>query len=378
MKSNKNPTNVRGIPQPFKQPVGPTAFRAQSASKAAQPKMANGAVNRKPPVAPPVYRPQPVPKVLQKKSVAAHGPHAVRTPRTPVAPPVYRPNQKLIAQPKMASAAHPLTRKPPVSVSCFPGGTVQMAQKSGGGGGGDDAVHNWDNVLAMYRNGQAAKEVIAAFEAAGYYGTAQRPAILKALRSHPEWAQRKIAHSLGNDNSGLRAGTDKRIQDCKNYLIDWANKNPPSSGSKSGGKFASKGSRGASGEDDDWMEEKAYFLTKQMAGWARNGDRESMTTLARWANGRNYLAWDLLVEMARSGNANAVSELSRLAEGGNDRAWTLMLLEFQSHSSGWALPEGYTPHPGFNMLDPNWRERINIHHDPWANVQGADPSEWDE
>ncbi len=125
---------MRRIPQPFKRPLGqapyvkpvsaqpktgvfaqnfkrslaPTAIGAQAMSKAAQPKMANGVVNRKLPVAPPVYRPQPVPKVLQTKSASAHGPHAVRAPRAPVAPPVYRPEQKRIAQPKNLSAADPL------------------------------------------------------------------------------------------------------------------------------------------------------------------------------------------------------------------------------------------------------------------------------
>jgi len=53
------------------------------------------------PAAPPVYRPQPVPKVLQTKRPAgqtAQGP----APRQPVGPPVYKPDVKRIVQPMIA------------------------------------------------------------------------------------------------------------------------------------------------------------------------------------------------------------------------------------------------------------------------------------
>lgn len=56
------------------------------------------------PIAPPVYRPQPVPKVLQTKSCVS-----APTPRPLIAPPARRPDAKLIVQPK---AVLPL-RKPP-------------------------------------------------------------------------------------------------------------------------------------------------------------------------------------------------------------------------------------------------------------------------
>jgi hypothetical protein len=84
---------------------------------AAQPKMANGAMNRKPPVTLPVYRPE-AKKIVQPKAISQ-----LRKP--PTAPPVYRPEQKRIAQPKMATAAPVPTRpnappansrsRPPVS-----------------------------------------------------------------------------------------------------------------------------------------------------------------------------------------------------------------------------------------------------------------------
>jgi hypothetical protein len=68
------------------------------------------------PAAPPVYRPQPVPRVLQPKMSAAGQSGAGQPPRSPAAPPVYRPEAKKIVQPKMASAAssHKAPAAPPV------------------------------------------------------------------------------------------------------------------------------------------------------------------------------------------------------------------------------------------------------------------------
>jgi hypothetical protein len=101
MNSNKKPTPARGLPQPF----------------------------NKGPVAPAVYRPQPLPKVLQTKTSSSASQHRDQAQRQPVAlrgihsgvakiaqlkviapqrraatpPPVYRPEQKRVGQPKLAS-----------------------------------------------------------------------------------------------------------------------------------------------------------------------------------------------------------------------------------------------------------------------------------
>ena len=73
----------------------------------AQPKTAPGS-NR--PVAPPVYRPQPVPKVLQRKTSPGQNPHPAQPPHRPVAPPVYRPQPKpAIAQAKVAVPSRVVT-----------------------------------------------------------------------------------------------------------------------------------------------------------------------------------------------------------------------------------------------------------------------------
>jgi hypothetical protein len=61
----------------------------RSQPHAIQPKIVTASRKPKPPVAPPVYRPQPVPRVLQRK-VATTGPRDQAKP-APVAPPAYRP-----------------------------------------------------------------------------------------------------------------------------------------------------------------------------------------------------------------------------------------------------------------------------------------------
>lgn len=74
------------------------------------------------PVAPPVYRPQPVPKVLQRKTLPGQSPHPVQPPRQPIAPPVYRPHAKpaivqpKIVQAKLAAPARIKTPSPPPPV----------------------------------------------------------------------------------------------------------------------------------------------------------------------------------------------------------------------------------------------------------------------
>jgi hypothetical protein len=61
---------------------------------------------RKQPVAPPVYRPQPTPQVLQRK-VAAGQPIAGQAKPTPAAPPVYRPHIPKVLQRKIDTKQYP-------------------------------------------------------------------------------------------------------------------------------------------------------------------------------------------------------------------------------------------------------------------------------
>ncbi len=72
----------------------------------------NRAVTRKPPVAPPVYRPQPTPRVLQTKSAVVQRPRVVQLPRHTVSPPVRLPviNRPVITKP--AQSRLPVQMKP--------------------------------------------------------------------------------------------------------------------------------------------------------------------------------------------------------------------------------------------------------------------------
>lgn len=90
------------------------------------------------PVAPPVYRPQPTPVVLQRKTALSQPPPPPnQPPRRPAAPPVYRPEQKRIAQPKMAQA--PRQQNPPPAYRPQPTTRVLQAKQAHNGslaGGG--------------------------------------------------------------------------------------------------------------------------------------------------------------------------------------------------------------------------------------------------
>ena len=70
MKPTQTKTAV--FAQSTRRPVAPPAFRPQATPKVMQPKMANSVANRKPPVAPPVYRPGAKQLVQQKAGSQVH------------------------------------------------------------------------------------------------------------------------------------------------------------------------------------------------------------------------------------------------------------------------------------------------------------------
>ncbi len=114
----------RGLPSDGpsgRHPVAPPIYRPPPQPKVLQAKSVH--VQRQPPTAqlrrtppaPPVYRPQQVPKMLQRKTAGATSQTpAVQTRPTPKAPPVYRP-QPLpgVLQPKAAGGQQPPTGKSP-------------------------------------------------------------------------------------------------------------------------------------------------------------------------------------------------------------------------------------------------------------------------
>ena len=101
--------------------------------------------SKKRPIAPPAYRPQPTPKVLQTKTAVARPPLSAQPPRKPAAPPVYRPEHKQIVQPKIVSRPHnssppqvqqpASTRRPGATIQCLrnitPGTHVQVTGAGG-------------------------------------------------------------------------------------------------------------------------------------------------------------------------------------------------------------------------------------------------------
>jgi len=104
--------SAQGRPQPTGRaphtPAAPPVYRPQPVPKVLQPKAATpqpAAQTRPAPAAPPAYRPQPTPRVLQPKQAVGQPPAAGSAPRRPVAPPVYRPAPPKIVQPKTGVVA---------------------------------------------------------------------------------------------------------------------------------------------------------------------------------------------------------------------------------------------------------------------------------
>ena len=85
--TNKKSPAARGIPQPFNRPTRPAP---QTKPVVAQFKTGVPAQNIKQPVAPPVYRPQPVPKAMQRKmaNVAAKAEPSLALPVSSSQPPL--------------------------------------------------------------------------------------------------------------------------------------------------------------------------------------------------------------------------------------------------------------------------------------------------
>jgi hypothetical protein len=80
----------------------------------AQAKSADPAPNLKRPVAPPVYHPQPIPKVLQTKAInQASSARTNSQIKRPMAPPVYRPGAKTLVQPKAILQSRNSSTAPP-------------------------------------------------------------------------------------------------------------------------------------------------------------------------------------------------------------------------------------------------------------------------
>lgn len=104
VRAGQPPARVAAAAAKKSKPPAPIRNARPAPSALVQPK--------RPPAAPPVYRPQPAPKVLQKKtppgrpagSAPACASPTAQTRKPPVAPPAYRPEPKKVVQPKAAIA----------------------------------------------------------------------------------------------------------------------------------------------------------------------------------------------------------------------------------------------------------------------------------
>jgi hypothetical protein len=128
--SIKKATNQPTTRQAGTKPVAPPVYRPQAIPKVLQRKTATiqprpSCMTKHMPAAPPVYRPQPTPKVLQRKAVGARQPTpSPHSNHLPAAPPVYRPQPApKVLQTKTAIASRPngLSRPTPVPApTCRP------------------------------------------------------------------------------------------------------------------------------------------------------------------------------------------------------------------------------------------------------------------
>lgn len=107
-KGSKLPPLASGSGQEASQRPARPHERGVSQARAAAPHL------KGPPAAPPVYRPQPVPKVLQtKKAAAAPPPPATHARPAPAAPPAYRPQPPArVLQPKASAVRQPGACRP--------------------------------------------------------------------------------------------------------------------------------------------------------------------------------------------------------------------------------------------------------------------------
>lgn len=134
--------------------------------------------------------------------------------------------QGRIAHPTMPPPRHILPKRapapPPPSPPRAGAAVVQAAKKSG------EKDYSGANlrVVCSYSY-DTGKRVCDAFLRAGYTMSNWEAAAKKAIKK-TRWKREKIAHGLGKEGaSGKRGGTDEEVQECANYLIEWAGNHPP-------------------------------------------------------------------------------------------------------------------------------------------------------
>lgn len=225
-----------------------------------QPKAAAPRVNQTP-APPPVYSPQAVPKVLQRKvaSGVKAGPAAPGLCATHGAPragssatQARSPRQTAAVQPKAASPRPHAAHGPAGRIASAPSGAPPrppgVIQRMEDRRSGDQRAHNV-NVVVTYSN-DIGKSVRDAFINAGYNLSNWAAAAKKAL-TNTQWHHSTIAHGLGGQGSGMRGGTDEDIKACAQHLISWARNHPYQQKAKDKSKYGSNNKKDDPGKRDD-------------------------------------------------------------------------------------------------------------------------------
>lgn len=130
-----------------------------------------------------------------------------------------------------APTAHPgapLHRLPPGVAQgriAYPAGAAIVQASSSNDKRSD--YSNANLVVVCSYSQDTGKRVRDAFLNAGYTMNNWEAAAKKCLRG-TRWKTEKIAHGLGKEGtSGKRGGTDEEVQECAEYLINWAGNHPP-------------------------------------------------------------------------------------------------------------------------------------------------------
>jgi hypothetical protein len=108
--NNKKPTaTAKGIPSQLNRQVGSAR---QFKPAVVQLKAPVSLQSTKRPVAPPVYRPQSLPRVLQAKSAITQSRNSAQPTNRPVAPPAYSPEVKVVQPKAIVQSRKPATTPP--------------------------------------------------------------------------------------------------------------------------------------------------------------------------------------------------------------------------------------------------------------------------
>lgn len=135
-------------------------------------------------------------------------------------------------------------------------------------------VHSTANWIAMNNYGSAGSEVETAFTKAGYTAGKKLEQLIVSLIRSGGYGGTLFGHSSSSadKDAGKQGDTDKKIRECKEYLIAWAESHPPSSSSvttHSGHQVTEEEKKGHAKKKSDKKaqikrDKKSEFTTQQL------------------------------------------------------------------------------------------------------------------